>query len=210
MQKIAHGPFKGLGLHHYGAILADPPWKYRAGGNRKAPYPTMDLEELKAMPVRDLAAPDCALFMWTSGPFLHWSMDLMKHWGFSYKTYAFGWVKTWPREAGRLFVDWQEVCDGPDFDAAAMGTGHWTHSNLELVLLGTRNRPERISTGVRQLIVDARGDHSAKPLEVHGRIERLVMGPYLELFARRSMPGWITWGNEREKFDFKPVQNSEA
>jgi N6-adenosine-specific RNA methylase IME4 len=160
------------------------------------------------MPVRDLAAPDAALFMWTSGPFLHWSMDLLKAWGFAYKTYAFGWVKLWPREDNRLFLSWEEAMDGPDFDAAAMGTGHWTHSNLEIILMGTRNRPERQATGIRQLIVDVRREHSRKPPEAHKRIERLVAGPYVELFARASRKGWDTHGNQRTKFD--AVQISEV
>lgn len=208
METIPSGPFKGLGSHHYQVITADPPWRYRAGGNRKPPYPTMTLDELKALPVRDLAAPNCAMFMWTSGPFLGWSMDLLKWWGFTYKTYTFVWVKTWPREDGRLFVDWQEVLDGPDFDAGAMGTGHWTHANAEIVLFGTRGDPQRLNTGVRQLIVDARRQHSAKPAETHARVERLLAGPYLELFGRRQRRGWTVWGNQAHKFDALALEPS--
>lgn len=197
MQLIDDGVFAGLARNHYRCLYVDPPWKFVAGGDRKPPYPTMPIRDILALPVRDLASENCALFLWTSGPFLQQSMDCLARWQFKFKTYAFVWVKTWPRENGRLFVDWQETLD----DSAAVGTGHWTQANAEIVLLGTRGKPGRRETGVPQVIVHPRMEHSKKPEEVADRIERLVNGPRLELFARRSRKGWTTWGNQRTFFD---------
>jgi N6-adenosine-specific RNA methylase IME4 len=82
-----------------------------------------------------------------------------------------------------------------------MGMGYWTRSNAELCLLATRGRPMRWAMDVPQVIMSPVGEHSEKPEEARRRIERLVSGPYLELFARRAAPGWTTWGNEMNKFD---------
>lgn len=205
MKYIPAGPLHGLKIGHYRTLYIDPPWEYRAGGNRKPPYPTMPLKEILATPVGELAAPDCALFCWTSGPFLEWSMQCLSTWGFKFKTYPFVWVKTWPRETGRLFVDWQETID----NSAAKGTGHWTQSNAEIVLLGTRGRPGRVSTGVPQIIAHPRMEHSRKPEQVADLIEQLVDGPRAEVFARRSRPGWDTSGNQRTKFDGFPAQAAD-
>lgn len=206
MKYMPEGPFHGLKIQHYKTLYIDPPTKFVAGGKgRKPPYPTMKHEEMLALPVAALAADDCALFFWTSGPFVEMHLECMARWGFTFKTYAFVWVKTWPREAGRLFVDWQEQLD----HSAAAGTGHWTQANAEIVLLGTRGKPARISTGVPQVVFHHRMEHSRKPEEIADRIERLVDGPRAELFARRSRPGWDTAGNQRTKFDPIPMTAGE-
>jgi hypothetical protein len=77
-----------------------------------------------------------------------------------------------------------------------MGQGYWTRANPETCWLATRGKPQRLHTDVRQLIVAPIREHSRKPDEIHDRIERLVAGPYLELYARRERPGWLTWGDE--------------
>jgi N6-adenosine-specific RNA methylase IME4 len=191
-------PFDDLKRHHYGAIYADPPWSFRVwgegGGKRngvaKAHYNTMDAGEIAALPVADLAAVDCCLFMWISWPNLIEAIDLISVWGFSYKTCAFAWVKGNIRQ--------------PDFfrdDADAyMGLGYWTRANSEVCLLATRGAPKRLNADVRQGIIEPRRQHSRKPDCVPGRIERLVAGPYVELFARTQRPGWDCWGNETDKF----------
>ena len=84
---------------------------------------------------------------------------------------------------------------------ALMGMGYWTRANTEPCLLATRGKPKRLNADVRQGIIEPRRQHSRKPDCVHGRIERLVAGPYVELFARQSRPGWDVWGNEVGKFD---------
>ena len=74
--------------------------------------------------------------------------------------------------------------------------GYWTRQNAEFVLLGTKGRPKRLSASVKQVVMERRMEHSRKPDEVHRRVEALVGGPYLEMFARRSYPGWTVWGKE--------------
>jgi len=175
------------------AILADPPWSFKVysgkGKSRSAEqhYDTMTLDDIKALPVAPLAAEDCALFLWAVMPQLPEALEVIKAWGFEYKTCGFTWVKRNAGPAGGF----------------ATGMGYWTRSNAELCLLATKGRPERLHKDVQQLLVAPRGQHSAKPQEVHERIERLVSGPYLELFGRRISEGWTVWGNEIERTMFE-------
>jgi N6-adenosine-specific RNA methylase IME4 len=82
-----------------------------------------------------------------------------------------------------------------------MGLGYWTRSNSEVCLLATRGKPKRVDNSVRQGVIEPIRQHSRKPDCVPGRIERLVEGPYLELFARTQRPGWTVWGNQTDKFE---------
>jgi N6-adenosine-specific RNA methylase IME4 len=171
--------------HHYKVVLADPPWTFATysrkgkGRSAEAHYDCMSLAAIKALPVADWAAPDCALFLWATDPSLPQALEVIEAWGFAYKTVAFTWAKT--------------TRDGTGFP---IGCGYWTRANPELCLLATRGRPQRLSRSVRQLIVSPRREHSRKPDEAYERIEALVPGPYLELFAREQRPGWNSWGNE--------------
>lgn len=190
-------PFANLPRGHFKAILADPPWRFEAwsgkGTARSADqhYDTMRLADMMALPVSALAASDCALFVWICWPMLPEALALIEAWGFGYKTCAFSWSKADVRQVN-LFRD--------DADAQ-VGMGYWTRANSEVCLLATRGKPKRINADVRQGIIEPRREHSRKPDCVHGRIERLVDGPYLELFARQQRPGWIVWGNETDKFE---------
>jgi N6-adenosine-specific RNA methylase IME4 len=196
---ISEGPFRGLIRHGYKVLLADPPWNFRVrsdkGLDRTADmhYPTMSLDDIKALPVADLAAPNCVLFMWVTDTHLEQSFEVITAWGFKYKTVGFYWAKT--------------NKDGSDFT----GMGYWTRANPEQCLfattgtddqclLATRGRPIRLAKDVRRLIQAPRREHSRKPDETHERIEALVPGPYLELFARTRRPDWTTWGNEPGRF----------
>src|SRR5271167_3968614 len=85
-----------------------------------------------------------------------------------------------------------------------MKIGYWTLSSSEVCLLGTRGKPKRLNADVRQGIISPDREHSRKPDGIHDRIERLVAGPYLELFARQTRPGWSAWGNEVNKFNRRP------
>ena len=181
----------------YAAILADCPWPYDNqfcyGGQRAAAenYDVMSLEQLKALPVAQIAAADAALFLWATYPFIQEALDLIPHWGFLYKSYAFDWVKL--------------RGDKPQF-----GLGQWFRGSSEVCLLAVRGKPERRDAGVRQLIEtmdegegrtlrSEAGRHSAKPAEVRARIERLLGDvPRIELFARERASGWDAWGNEVE------------
>jgi N6-adenosine-specific RNA methylase IME4 len=203
--------FADLPRKHFGAILADPPWHFQswaAGRNNGDPVPTytpartpdyetMREKEIAALPIGELAADDCALFLWTCWPVLEQSLRIIKAWGFIYKTCAFSWMKADPY---RLFAD-----DKTPF----AGLGYWTRANTEPCLLATRGRPKRLNADVRQGIIAKRREHSRKPDCVHERIERLVAGPYLELFARRSRPGWTSWGNQKDYFDAVRAEAAE-
>ncbi len=176
----------------YGAILADPPWYFRnysAKGTGRAAishYNVLTLDELKAFPAGNYAAKNCALFLWVTDPLLPEGIDVMRAWGFEYKTVAFNWVKI--NKCGGQ----KAVKDDPFFT----GLGYWTRANPELCLLGTRGKPPRRAKDVRRLIVSERGPHSSKPVEIYDRIERLVDGPYLELFARQARNGWEAIGDQ--------------
>jgi N6-adenosine-specific RNA methylase IME4 len=182
---------------HFGAIYADPPWTFDVwsgkGTARSAEnhYSTMTMRQIARMPIDEFAAPDCVLFMWACWPSLIDAINIIEAWGFKYKTCAFSWTKA---HAGQI----EMFRDDGD---AQVGMGYWTRANSEPCLLAVRGKPKRLNADVRQGIIEPRREHSRKPDCVHERIERLVAGPYLELFARKSRPGWTTWGNEATKFD---------
>jgi N6-adenosine-specific RNA methylase IME4 len=133
---------------------------------------------------RDVAADDCALFLWAVDPLLDKAFELIRAWGFEYKTVGFYWVK-----------------QNSKSDSFFTGLGYWTRANPEQCLLATRGKPRRQEKDVRKLIVEPRREHSRKPEEVRERIERLVAGPYLELFARETKPEWHCWGDQAGLFD---------
>lgn len=197
------GPFKGLARNGYRVILADPPWQYLTRsdkGKDRSPdrhYSTMTLDEIKALPVRDLAHKNCILYMWVIDTHVQMAFDVIKAWGFTYKTVGFYWCKTNRDES--FFT----------------GMGHWTRANpehvyeayfggpqeVERVFLNTIGQPKREAKDVRRLIVAPKREHSRKPDEIWDRIERLSAGPYLELFGRKDHGDWTVWGNETQKFN---------
>ena len=202
--------FDNLPKNHFGAILADPPWGFQcwdgkdkrvASRGSVTPYDTMEIVELSALPIADLAAQNSVLFMWVVWPTMPEALTLIKSWGFQYKTCAFSWMK----------ADVSTLNMFSDPVDAYMGLGYWTRANSEVCLLATRGKPKRLNADVRQGIIAPRREHSRKPDGVHERIERLVAGPYLELFARQKRPGWTVWGNETDKFrpsDTSPTNES--
>lgn len=167
----------------YAVIYADPPWSYRNKGTRAAAdrhYSTMSIEEIKALPVADIAAEDCVLFLWATFPMLREALDTIEAWGFTYKTLAFCWAKR--NKSGKGWF-W--------------GLGNWTRSNPEICLLATKGHPQRVSAAVHSLIDAPVGKHSAKPAEARERIVELVGDvPRIELFAREKAPGWDVLGDE--------------
>ena len=181
----------------YGVIYADPPWYFKnfsekgTGRNAVSHYTCMTFEELTKIPVIEWAEANCVLFLWAADPFLRSAFQLIEHWGFSYKTVGFYWVKTNKRaKLNCLTID--------DFFT---GLGYWTRANVEQCLLATRGSPPRTAKDVRRLIIEPRREHSRKPDQVYDRIERLTRGPYLELFARYTKPGWDAWGKQVGLFD---------
>lgn len=173
-------------MKKYSIIYADPPWQYKVyskkglGRSAESHYPTMELEDIQALPVGELADTDCILFMWTTIPLLKDCFSVMKAWGFEYKTVAFVWIKQ-NRKSDSLF--W--------------GMGHWTRANAEFCMLATKGRPKRKSAGVHQVIISHIEEHSKKPDIVRHKIIELVGDlPRVELFAREKADGWDAWGNE--------------
>lgn len=190
--------FDHLEKGKYGAILADPPWAFPrwAGPSIPArehnqPYHYMLCADVAQLPVGDLAAEDCVAFVWVTWPMLLECIAAIEQWGFRYKTCAFSWIKGNNTQPD-FFTEEIQV---------QMGMGYWTRSNSEVCLLATRGKPKRLNADVRQGIIAPRREHSRKPDGIHQRIERLVAGPYVELFARETRPGWDCWGNETSKFD---------
>lgn len=194
-------------INKYNVVLADPPWKYVVwnkdtgqGRSAESHYKTLSIDSLCTLPVHELAADSCALFMWVTWPVLYPHRpgmlspnDLAAAWGFRYSTAGFVWVKL--------------TSGGKEH----MGLGHSTRANTEPCLLFFKgNPPFRQDKSVRQLVLDTGqltlpsfnpllaplGNHSEKPRLIYNRIEQLYEGPYLELFARSSAPGWDCWGNE--------------
>lgn len=171
----------------YSVIYADPPWTFKTyspkGTEKKSAqshYACMKKEDIQALPVQGIAAEDCVLFLWVTMPCLEEGLELIRKWGFTYKTCAFTWVKQ-NRKSDGLF--W--------------GLGFWTRANAELCLLATRGRPKRVSKGVHSVVLSHVREHSRKPDEVRDRIVELMGDiPRIELFARQQADGWDCWGDE--------------
>jgi N6-adenosine-specific RNA methylase IME4 len=171
----------------YSIIYADPPWdgtylftRDRVIG-KKPYYPLMKTDDIKRMPVRDLSAENSTLLLWVTDSYIPDALDVIKAWGFEYKTIAFTRVK--------------ETSTGKDF----YGVGRWTRKNPEICLLATKGNPKRMSAGVRQLQRHQVREHSRKPDEIRGEIVKLLGDlPRIELFARQKFDGWDVFGNEVE------------
>jgi N6-adenosine-specific RNA methylase IME4 len=171
----------------YDVIYADPPWTFKTyspkGIEKKSAqshYACMKKEDIQALPVQGIAAEDCVLFLWVTMPCLEEGLELIRKWGFTYKTCAFTWVKQ-NRKSDGLF--W--------------GLGFWTRANAELCLLATRGKPKRVNKGVHSVVLSHVREHSRKPDEVRDRIVELMGDiPRIELFARQQVDGWDCWGDE--------------
>lgn len=193
----------GENTRRWRVIYADPPWRFdnrsELGEERNANqhYDTMPLEDVMALPVRDIAEDDAVLFMWVTDPTLDQAMHVIRSWGFDYKTVAFYWVKTWDA------VDPTAMHETRSFP---IGTGYITRAGPEMMLIASRGEPRRRvhlidgalkpDMSIRRLQFAPRGVHSRKPAKFRGLIERLYDGPYLELFSRTRTPGWGAWGNQ--------------
>ena len=177
----------------FNIIYADPPWQYKVyskkgiGRSAENHYHTMNIKDIQSLPVKDIAADDCILFLWVTFPCLIEGLSVMESWGFTYKTCGFNWVKKNKKS-----------------DSWFMGLGFWTRSNSEVCLIGTRGRPKRFSKSVKQ-ICDARiMEHSKKPDEIRKRIVELCGDlPRIELFAREKSEGWVCLGDEIDGKDIR-------
>ena len=171
-------------------IVADPPWNYGCKQPTERPrpcvlrgehpasvnhyYETMKLPAIKAMPVAELSAEASVLFLWGTTPMLPEAFDVMKAWGWKYKT-----MVTWHKTNRDCMGYWFRVC-------------------TEHLLVGVRGDVKAFRSMERTLLETPRGKHSQKPDAAYRLIESVMPEPRLELFARSKRPGWHSWGNEVE------------
>ena len=171
----------------YQIIYADPPWSYKVwinkgkGRSAESHYKTMEAQDIRDLPVEKIADKNSVLLMWVTYPCLEEGIELIKAWGFKYKTCAFSWIKLNKRNSTPF-----------------TGMGYYTRANNEICLLATKGKPlARQSRAVKQVVMSAIEQHSKKPDEVRNRIVDLFGDlPRIELFARRSADGWDSFGNE--------------
>ena len=184
----------------YNIIYADPPWQYKVWSNKgkgrsaESHYSTMNIEEIinmkdiiektnqriKKKYSEKISEDDCVLFIWITYPCLKEALQVIKEWGFTYKTCAFNWVKK-----------------NKKADSWFWGMGYWTRANSELCLLATKGKIKRKSARVHQIVDTSIEEHSKKPDVVREKIVELIGDmPRIELFARKQITGWDCWGNE--------------
>lgn len=178
---LAHGYGK------FGTILADPPWQFTNRTGKVAPehrrlsrYSTMKLQEIMELPIPQLARDKSHLYLWVPNALILEGIEVMKRWGFTYKTNLV-WYKI--RKDG-----------GPD----GRGVGFYFRNVTELVLFGVRGSIRTKKAGRTQvnLLATRKREHSRKPDQLYPIIESCSPGPYLELFARHKRENWCQWGNE--------------
>jgi len=171
----------------FATILADPPWQFQNRTGKMAPehkrllrYSTMELDEILELPVASLSAARSHLYLWVPNALLAEGLEVMRRWGFTYKTNVV-WYKI--RKDG-----------GPD----GRGVGFYFRNVTEMLLFGIRGSVRTLAAGRRQvnIVATRKREHSRKPDEAYDLIERCSPGPYLELFARHPRAGWVQWGNE--------------
>ena len=159
--ELPTGPFQ--------VIVADPPWRYETGST--LPYPTMDIEEIKAMPIKTIAADDATLWLWTTNAHLRIAFEVVEAWGFEYRT-LLTWVKN------------------------QMGTGDWLRGQTEHCLLAVRGKPVFLHGNHSTALEAARREHSRKPEEFYALVEATCPGNRVELFSRQERQGWVAFGNQ--------------
>ena len=183
---------KTVGDRKFATVLADPPWQFTNRTGKMAPehkrlqrYPTMPLDDIKALPVRAIVQDTAHLYLWVPNALLSLGLQVMEHWGFTYKTNII-WYKT--RKDG-----------GPD----RRGVGFYFRNVTEMILFGVRGKNARtLQPGRSQenIIVSMKREHSRKPDEQYKIIEACSSDPYIELFARGPRTGWFVWGNQAEEY----------
>ena len=186
-QSSASEDLQGKIHGHYGTILADPPWRFQNRTGKMAPehqrllrYPTMSFKEIVELPVPRLSAAQSHLYLWVPNALLAEGLEVMRQWGFTYKTNLV-WYKVRKNQ-------------GPD----GRGVGFYFRNVTELILFGVRGHLRTLPPGRRQvnLVATQKREHSRKPDELYRIVMQCSPGPYLELFARHKIAGWTQWGNE--------------
>ncbi len=176
----------------FATVLADPPWQFQNRTGKMAPehkrlsrYPTMSLQEIKDLPVEAIVEDTAHLYLWVPNALLAEGMQVLEHWGFTYKTNLI-WYKI--RKDG-----------GPD----RRGVGFYFRNVTEMILFGVRGKGARtLQPGRSQenIISSRKREHSRKPDEQYELIESCSWGPRIELFARGQREGWFSWGNQSQDY----------
>ena len=187
MQTVAEDLLSN-GFSRFGTILADPPWQFTNRTGKVAPehkrlsrYSTMTLQEIMELPIPQLAKDKSHLYLWVPNALILEGLEVMKRWGFTYKTNLI-WYKV--RKDG-----------GPD----GRGVGFYFRNVTEIILFGIRGKDNRTKKAGRtqvNIVLTRKREHSRKPDEIYPLIEACSPGPYLELFARHKQQKWTQWGNE--------------
>jgi N6-adenosine-specific RNA methylase IME4 len=182
-------------------ILADPPWQFQNKTGKVAPehrrlsrYATLTLDDIRQLPLGDLAAEVAHLYLWVPNALLPEGLSVMHAWGFQYKSN----------------LVWHKV--RKDGGSDGRGVGFYFRNVTELVLFGVRGRNARTrAPGRRQVnyLSSRKREHSRKPDELYPIIEACSPGPYLELFARGVREGWTVWGSQAGE-DYRPTWNTYA
>ncbi len=181
-----------VGTQRFHTVLADPPWQFQNKTGKVAPehkrlsrYGTMSLDDIQRLPISEITLEPAHLYLWVPNALLPEGLQVMAAWGFQYKSNIV-WHKI--RKDG-----------GPD----GRGVGFYFRNVTELLLFGVRGKYARtLPPGRRQanIIKTRKREHSRKPDEAYDVIESCSRGPYLELFARGTRPGWTTWGNQADGY----------
>lgn len=164
--ELPSGPFQ--------VVVADPPWRYESGND--LPYPTLSIEEIKGLPVRNLADENAILWLWTTNAHLRVAFEVVESWGFGYKT-----LLTWVKDR--------------------MGTGEWLRGKTEHCLLGARGNPVFLHGSDTTALEAARRQHSRKPEEFYELVERVCPGSRVDLFSRQQREGWCVYGDQTKQFN---------
>lgn len=173
-------------------VLADPPWQFQNRTGKMAPehkrlnrYGTMTLDEIAGLPVKNVMADQAHLYLWVPNALLPLGLQVLQAWGFQYKSN----------------LVWHKV--RKDGGSDGRGVGFYFRNVTELVLFGVRGKNVRtLAPGRRQvnLLATMKREHSRKPDEFYDIVESCSPGPFLEMFARGSRPGWTSWGNQANDY----------
>lgn len=191
-KSVSDDLLESVGKRRFATVLADPPWQFTNRTGKMAPehkrlsrYSTMELQEIKDLPVEAIVEDTAHLYLWVPNALLADGMQVMEHWGFTYKTNLI-WYKI--RKDG-----------GPD----RRGVGFYFRNVTEMILFGVRGKnPRTLQPGRSQenIISSRKREHSRKPDEQYELIEKCSWGPRIELFARGPRKGWFVWGNQSDEY----------
>ncbi|WP_019647223.1 MT-A70 family methyltransferase [Novispirillum itersonii] len=201
MNQAAQDLLKFAGNKRYSTILADPPWRFENRTGKMAPehrrlarYGTMSIEEICSLPVSDIADTTSHLYMWVPNALLPEGLQVLKAWGFTYKTN----------------IVWHKL--RKDGGSDGRGVGFYFRNVTELILFGVRGKNARTLAPARSqvnYIGTRKREHSRKPDEQYELIQECSPGPYLEMFARGVRAGWDVWGNQADE-TYEPTWDTYA